>query len=259
MKEGLKRLAMGGKLDKLHMVPGASVPMKVIDLIKQDFRYRQYREIKIPACNAVIFFARDCSGSMDDYRCNIVSDMSWWIDCWIRRFYKRVDRCFFVHDTRATEVNEEQFYTYRYGGGTQCSSAFEAIAQQMENRYPPDKFNIYVFYFTDGDNLDNDNERVFKLIKEKLPQNNVNFIGITQVCSLSYETSVKRFIDEQIISGNLDKDHVRTANIGSSNSSYASVGRDPQDMISEEDRNLMIIDAIRKIMSSEPNLNSLVG
>ena len=76
---------------------------------------------------------------------------------------------------------------------------------------------------------------------------------------MSYENSVKRFIDEKIKSGNLDKDHVRTANIGSSNSSYASVGRDPQDMISEEDRNLMIIDAIRKIMSSEPNLNSLVG
>lgn len=252
MKEALKRLAMGGKLDELHMVPGASVPMKVITPIKQDFRYRQYREIKIPASNAVIFFARDCSGSMDDYRCDIVSDMAWWIDCWIRRFYKRVDRCYFVHDTRATEVNEEQFYTYRYGGGTQCSSAFEAISQQLENRYPPEKFNIYVFYFTDGDNWDNDNERVVKLIKEKLPQGNINFIGLTQVCSWSYENSVKQFVDEKIKAGYLDKDHVRTTSIGSSGSDKegSSQGYGTPNL-SEDDRNSMIIDAIRTLLSAE--------
>lgn len=248
MKEALKRLAMGGKLEQLQMVPGASVPMKVITPIKQDFRYRQYREIKIPASNAVIFFARDCSGSMDDFRCDIVSDMAWWIDCWIRRFYKRVDRCYFVHDTRAQEVNEEQFYTYRYGGGTQCSSAFESIAQQLENRYPPEKFNIYVFYFTDGDNWDNDNERVVKLIKDKLPQGKVNFVGITQVCSWSYEGSVKSYVDEKLKNGFLDKDHVRTANIGPEDDGGKGYGNPG---LSEDDRNEQIIGAIRKLLTSE--------
>ena len=247
MKEALKRLAMGGKLDELQMVPGASVPMKVITPIKQDFRYRQYREIKIPASNAVIFFARDCSGSMDDYRCDIVSDMAWWIDCWIRRFYKRVDRCYFVHDTRAQEVNEEQFYTYRYGGGTQCSSAFDSIAQQLENRYSPQKFNIYVFYFTDGDNWDNDNERVVKIIKEKLPSGVVNFVGITQVCSWSYEGSVKAYIDDKIKNGILKSDHVKTASIGSGQdgSSYSTPN------LSEDERNGQIIDAIKELLSAE--------
>jgi uncharacterized sporulation protein YeaH/YhbH (DUF444 family) len=247
MKEALKRLAMGGKLDELQMVPGASVPMKVITPIKQDFRYRQYREIKIPASNAVIFFARDCSGSMDDYRCDIVSDMAWWIDCWIRRFYKRVDRCYFVHDTRAQEVNEEQFYTYRYGGGTQCSSAFDSIAQQLENRYSPQKFNIYVFYFTDGDNWDNDNERVVKIIKEKLPSGVVNFVGITQVCSWSHEGSVKAYIDDKIKNGIIKSDHVRTTSIGSEHpgSSYSAPN------LSEDERNGQIINAIKELLSAE--------
>lgn len=247
MKEALKRLAMSGKLEELQIVPGASVPMKVITPIKQDFRYRQYREIKIPSSNAVIFFARDCSGSMDDYRCDIVSDMAWWIDCWIRKFYKRVDRCYFVHDTRAQEVTEEQFYTYRYGGGTQCSSAFDAIAQQLENRYPPDKFNIYVFYFTDGDNWDNDNDRVVNLIKEKLPEGVVNFIGISQICSWNYIGSVKHFVDEKIKSGFLGKDHVKTVSIGSDddNRGYGS------QTLSEDDRNQQIIEAIKSLLSAE--------
>lgn len=249
MKEALKRLAMGGKLDELQLVPGASVPMKVITPIKQDFRYRQYREIKIPASNAVIFFARDCSGSMDDYRCDIVSDMAWWIDCWIRKFYKRVDRCYFVHDTRAQEVNEEQFYTYRYGGGTQCSSAFEAISQQLENRYPPEKFNIYVFYFTDGDNWDNDNDRVVKIIKEKLPQGVVNLIGITQVCSWSYEGSVKHHIDKRLQDGILKSDQVKTCSIGTESSESSSSYSTPS--LSEDERNGQIIDAIKKLLSAE--------
>lgn len=247
MKEALKRLAMGGKLDELQLVPGASVPMKVITPIKQDFRYRQYREIKIPASNAVIFFARDCSGSMDDYRCDIVSDMAWWIDCWIRKFYKRVDRCYFVHDTRAQEVNEEQFYTYRYGGGTQCSSAFEAIAQQLDNRYPPEKFNIYIFYFTDGDNWDNDNDRVVKIIKEKFPQGVVNLVGITQVCSWSYDGSVKSFVDKKINERFLDHDQVKTAMIGSSDSS----GGYSTPNMTEDERNSQIIDAIKTLLSAE--------
>jgi uncharacterized sporulation protein YeaH/YhbH (DUF444 family) len=174
--------------------------------------------------------------------------MAWWIDCWIRRFYKRVDRCYFVHDTRATEVNEEQFYTYRYGGGTQCSSAFEAISQQFENRFPPNKFNIYVFYFTDGDNFDNDNERVVKLIKEKFPEGIVNFVGITQVCEWGYSGSVKAFIDDKINTGFLDKNQVRTAGIGPKNGRNTTYGA-PE--LSEDARNEQIIEAIKILLSPE--------
>jgi uncharacterized sporulation protein YeaH/YhbH (DUF444 family) len=182
---------------------------------------------------------------MDDYRCDIVSDMSWWIDCWIRKFYEKVDRCYFVHDTRAQEVTEEQFYTYRYGGGTMCSSAFDMISAQLENRFPPHKFNIYVFYFTDGDNWNNDNEKVVQIIKEKLPQGVVNFIGITQVCSWSYEDSVKQFIDKKISDGTLDHDHVRTTYVGSDTTTN-SFGA-PQ--MAEDERNEKIIGGIRKLLS----------
>lgn len=245
MKEAIKRLAMTGALDKLQMVPGASVPMKVVTPIKQDFRYRQYREIKLPASNAVIFFARDCSGSMDNVKCDIASDMSWWIDCWIRKFYDKVDRCYFIHDTRAQEVVEEQFYNYRYGGGTMCSSVFESIAQQLENRYPPDKFNVYIFYFTDGDNWDGDNERLATIIKEKLFPGKVNLIGLTQILSYSYEGSVVGSIDKKLGSNFFDKNHIRTAKIGETGSGS------PTFNISEEDRNKQILDAIKTLLTEQ--------
>jgi len=255
MKEAMKRRALTGQNDALAYIPGSRVPIKLITPIKSDFRYRQYREIKIPSSNAVIFFARDCSGSMDDYRCDIVSDMCWWLDCWIRKFYKRVDRCYFIHDTRAEEVNEEKFYSYRYGGGTQCSSAFDAIAEQLVNRYPPDKFNVYIFYFSDGDNWDGDNERIVKIMKEKLGPSVANMIGITQVCSWRYEDSVKQHIDEAIKKGELPADLVKTAYVGpeektdSSDGFSSGWGYAPN--MTEDDRNQQIIDAIRKLLSSK--------
>jgi uncharacterized sporulation protein YeaH/YhbH (DUF444 family) len=247
MKEAIKRKAMSGELEVLEKVPGSAIPIKVITPIKADFRYRQYREIQIPASNAVIFFARDCSGSMDDFRCEIVSDMSWWIDCWIRRFYEKVERCYFVHDTQAQEVTEDQFYRYRDGGGTMCSSAFNAIAEQLEHRFPPAKYNVYVFYFTDGDNWGGDNNKIVEIINEKLGPNVANLVAITQVCSNSYEESVKYAIDEALEQNSLPKNHVKTAYIGpggeTNSAGYGSA------LMSEEDRNQQIIEAIKKVLT----------
>lgn len=252
MKEALKRTIMM-KNEITKIVPGSQIPIKIITPVKADFRFRQYKEEKIPSSNAVIFFARDCSGSMDDFRCDIVSDMSWWLDCWIRKFYKRVDRCYFVHDTRAEEVDEQKFYTYRYGGGTQCSSAFEAVADQLTNRYPPEKFNVYFFYFSDGDNWGGDNDRIIKIINERLGPNVVNMIGITQVCSWSYDNSVKQHMDAALKEGKLNKEHVKTAYVGpdtkDSSSGFGST------TMAEEDRNQQIIEAIRRLLSVNPSMS----
>lgn len=195
MQQAMKRLAAAGELDKLHQLPGMIQPVKLITPHNSDRRYRQYREIKVPASNAAIFFARDGSGSMDAYKCDIVSDMAWWIDIWIRRFYKRTERVYIWHDTIAQETDEKKFYKYRYGGGTYCSSAMNFIAKQMENRFPPSKWNIYVIYFSDGENWGGDNERFMKVIKEKFNPNDVNLVAITQILAWQYDGSLKHYVD----------------------------------------------------------------
>ena len=239
--EALKRQCAEGTANELRVVPGQRDPVRSITPIKRDKRYRQFREIRIPSSNALIVYARDGSGSMDEQKCEIVSDMAWWIDVWIRKFYKRVDRLYVWHDSQAMEVDEEKFYNYRYGGGTTCSSALKFIAKQFENRYPPQKWNIYVFYFTDGDNWSDDNATFINTLKESFPEKDVNLVGVTQILPYNYNNSVKYFVDNALGSGELNKNNVRTTEI-------AYAGQNP---LPEEDRNQQILEAIKRLMGKE--------
>lgn len=251
----IKRLASMGELDRLQTIPGMRIPLPLISVIRDDFRYRQYNEVKIPSSNAVAFFVRDCSGSMDDYRCDIVSDMSWWIDMWIKQFYDRLERCYIVHDTKAEEVSEEKFYTYRHGGGTRCSSAFNMIADVIEKRFPPEHYNIYVFYFTDGENWgSSDNELILSMLEDTLGSNVVNLVGVTEVCSYtnSLQThSLKGFLDQkcEIVKSMSKKkgfEHLRTTDVGAGQGS--AWGGEPMD---EGERNERIIHAIKDLIGNQ--------
>jgi uncharacterized sporulation protein YeaH/YhbH (DUF444 family) len=237
--EAVKRMAMQNSLDNYHYVPGSNVPIKLISVINSDRRYRQYKEIKVPSSNAVIFFVRDCSGSMDDYRCDIVSDMSWWLESWIRKFYENVERTYVIHDTEAEEVSEDKFYNYREGGGTMISSAFKKIVELIENKYPPHNYNIYIFYFSDGDNWGDDNARTLEIIKKQLPIKDINLIGFSQICTYNYDMSFGHYLESQKDAEDIKP--IRLVNIGSDGDSSFST-------LSEEDRNRQIIDGIKKIL-----------
>lgn len=247
LKQTMKRQAAEGTLNNLKVVPGCKDPVRVLQPIKEDKRYRQFNEIKIPSSNALIVFARDGSGSMDDAKCDVVSDMSWWINTWIRRFYERVDRLYVWHDSTAMEVDEEKFYKYRFGGGTTCSSALKFITKQFENRYPPDKWNIYVFYFTDGDNWDDDNDVFIKTLADEFKPHIVNFTGITQIYSYNYEGSVKHAVDEAIDSGTLSSQYVRTV----------SINAGKYNGVSEDSRNEQIINAIKTLLGNPQDIKEL--
>jgi uncharacterized sporulation protein YeaH/YhbH (DUF444 family) len=252
LMQTLKRQAAEGTLDKMKYVAGVKDPVRVLQPINEDKRYRQFNEIKIPSSNALIVFARDGSGSMDQAKCEIVSDMAWWIDVWIRRFYDRVDRLYVWHDSEAMEVDEQKFYKYRFGGGTTCSSALKFVTKQFENRYPPNKWNIYVFYFTDGENWGEDNQIFINSLAEDFKPNVVNFTGITQILASSYNDSVKFHVDEAIKSGKLDKECVRTVAIGGSPDGK-SMWSAPA--LSEENRNEQVIEAIQQLLG---NSNKIV-
>lgn len=208
--QALKRQSADGSIHKLHHIPGFAQPVPLITPINSDKRYRQYNEIKIPASNAVIFFARDGSASMDQNKCEIVSDMAWWIDAYIRRFYDKVERCYVWHDTVAKEVDEKKFYKHRYGGGTTCSSALKLISKMFDNRYPPAKWNIYLFYFTDGENWSDDNAQFVKILNDEFNSKIVNMVGITQVMPWrNSDSNVKEYVEKHAKITNL-----RTTQVG---------------------------------------------
>jgi uncharacterized sporulation protein YeaH/YhbH (DUF444 family) len=245
MLQALKRMCASGEINKLHTIPGFSVPVKLITPINSDRRYRQYKEIKVPSSNAVIFFARDGSGSMDDTKCDIVSDMAWWIDLWVRRFYKRVESVYVWHDVQAEEVDQNKFYKYRYGGGTVCSSALKFILKQFENRFPPEKWNIYVVYFTDGENFEEDNNVFNKLIADKMSPNIVNMVGIAQIMCWNYGESLRKSVDQFGHAKN-----VRTTSIGAETEIKIGYSGHNVPELSEDERNEQIKSSIIDLLGN---------
>ena len=137
------------------------------------------------------------------------------------------------------EVDEEKFYKYRFGGGTTCSSALKFISKQFENRYPPNKWNIYVFYFTDGENWDNDNEQFVKILQEEFNSKIVNMVGITQIMAWNYENSLKQAVDRNSFT------NLKTTQITN------SVHSMPGSQLSDDDRNQQIKSAIVELLGKD--------
>ena len=94
-------------------------------------------------------------------------------------FGEGVEEVFIIHDSDAREVTEEEFYTTRESGGTKISSAYELEEKIINERYDPDTWNIYSFYFGDGDNWGDDTPSCIDLMKRLADR--VNEVGYVQV------------------------------------------------------------------------------
>jgi uncharacterized sporulation protein YeaH/YhbH (DUF444 family) len=84
-----------------------------------------------------------------------------------------VEIAFISHHTEAKEVSEEEFFTKGESGGTICSSAYRKALEIIDSRFPPHRYNIYPFHFSDGDNLSSDNERCVQLVNELMKRSNL--------------------------------------------------------------------------------------
>jgi hypothetical protein len=152
--------------------------------IKDDMRYRSWKTTMLPESNAVIIYAMDVSGSMGTEQKELVRLTAFWIETWLRSQYKALDVRYIVHDAAAKEVDQHTFYHLREGGGTKISSAYKLALQLIEERYPPDDWNIYCFHFSDGDNWGGgDTRECIELLRgQLLPKSNLFCYG--QVRSL---------------------------------------------------------------------------
>jgi hypothetical protein len=251
-QQALKRSCAMGNRELIYR-PGFVDPTPAVSIIRSDKRYRQYKVVQEPSSNAAIFFARDWSGSMDETKCEIVSDMAWWMEQFISRRYKRTERVYVGHDTIAEECSQKKFYNYRYGGGTNCSSAFRFISQQFENRFPPNNWNIYILYFTDGDNWSDDNEKLIGCLKNDFGPEVVNMVGVTQILSWRYANSVKARIDEELESKGLKSSVVRTTFIGNEQKD----GNYGGGTLTEDDRNEQIMRAIGDLFGADRSMEKV--
>lgn len=169
-RQALKRQIMSGTYDPKR---------PIITPVREDRRYRMWKEQNKPETKAVIIYMMDVSGSMGQEQKDIVRLETFWIDTWIRSQYKNLEVKYIIHDAVAREVDRETFFHTRESGGTIISSAYKLCLKMIEEKYNPSSWNIYPFHFSDGDNWSgNDTDECVKLLREQLlPASNVFCYG----------------------------------------------------------------------------------
>jgi hypothetical protein len=173
-KEALKRQIASGLYDPSR---------PVIVPIRQDRRYRSFKEETQPFSAAVIVYMMDVSGSMGDEQKEIVRIESFWIDTWLRSQYEGLVSRYLIHDATAREVDRDTFFRTKESGGTIISSAYKLCLEILERDYPSDEWNVYLLHFSDGDNWSSDDTAsCVRLLREELVPR-ANLFGYGQVRS----------------------------------------------------------------------------
>ncbi len=148
--------------------------LPIIVPTREDKRYRSWKIVSQPHSNAVILYMMDVSGSMGDEQKEIVRIESFWLDAWLRSNYKGLETRYIIHDAVAREVDRDTFFHTRESGGTMISSAYRLAHDIVKKEYDPNRWNIYGFHFSDGDNWSADDTHtcVDLLRAELLPRMN---------------------------------------------------------------------------------------
>ncbi len=170
VREGWDRRGPRSRLDRRRTVKEAvkrrAMQEDAVSFSNEDLRFRQLIRRKTPCVNAVVMFALDVSGSMDEAQRKLAKMFFFFALHGIRRQYAKVDMVFVAHTVDAWEFPEEEFFQVSGGGGTHASSAFELCANILKARYDPSQYNAYLFYASDGENSSDDREAAAKSLAD---------------------------------------------------------------------------------------------
>lgn len=121
-----------------------------------DFRFRTLTEDVEHHSNAVVLAMMDVSGSMDTMKKYLARSFFFWMLSFLKTVYKHVEIRFIAHTTEAKLVDEHEFFHKGESGGTSCSSAYDMATELIDSSYPTNKWNVYPFHFSDGEDWDPD-------------------------------------------------------------------------------------------------------
>ena len=138
---------------------------------REDERYR-YPEIeKEREKNVVVVNIRDVSGSMRQKKRELVERTFTPLDWYLQGKYDHAEFVYIAHDAEAWEVEREDFFGIRSGGGTRISSAYELARERLDEAYPWSEWNRYVFAAGDSENSSNDTEENVVPLMERIDAN----------------------------------------------------------------------------------------
>lgn len=133
---------------------------------EDDLRYYRVKMKPKKESNAVMIFIMDVSGSMDSTKKYLARSFFFVLSRFIKRKYNNIAFEFVSHTTIAKLVNEYEFFHKAESGGTYISSGLNVALDLIKEKYPPEMWNIYPVYASDGDNWSEDNERAITALKE---------------------------------------------------------------------------------------------
>lgn len=135
-----------------------------------DLRFSHLDQQPKPITNAVMFCIMDISGSMGEIEKDLSKRFFLLLYLFLKRQYQAVEIVFIKHHSTATECSEEAFFGAQEGGGTLVSPALILTQNIIAQRYPTDRWNVYVAQTSDGDNYPSDNVLVTEHLQDLLQQ-----------------------------------------------------------------------------------------
>ncbi|MEI7594102.1 MAG: DUF444 family protein [Bacteroidota bacterium] len=211
-------------------------PFDPTDLVinPQDQIFRLLSKEKDFENQAVVFFIRDYSGSMQGKPTEVVTTQHLLIYSWLMyQFQNNVMTRFILHDTTAKEVPD--FYTYfrsQIAGGTNVHPAFDMVNEIVEKEQLAKDYSIYIFHGTDGDDWDESGTKMIEAINKMFPW--VSRIGIT-VAKNAWGGDKATYVENYIEKSGLLKEKSELLRLDAFNAESASEER--------------IIDSIKKLIS----------
>ncbi|MGD8590291.1 MAG: DUF444 family protein [Chromatiales bacterium] len=159
-REGLDKRGARARLDRRRSLKEA-IKRRAVQpdgpaFTNEDLRYRQLVRKPQPVTRAAVFFAMDVSSSVSQDERRLAKSFFFWALQGLRRQYAQIEPVFIAHTVRAWEFSESEFFKVTGEGGTVASSAFELVLRIIQTRYDPGRYNLYLFYASDGDNFRED-------------------------------------------------------------------------------------------------------
>ena len=207
IREGWDKRGARSRLDRRRTmkesVKRRAVQANAISITNDDLRFRQLVKRATPATNAVVVFALDVSGSMDEAQRRLAKQFFFFALQGIRRQYTKVETVFLAHAAEAWEFDESQFFQASSSGGTVTSSVARLALELLQSRYDTSRYNAYFFYASDGENAAEDRDAAKGLIAELATL--VNYAGYVETGGVATfrprETQLAELFSEMRIKG----------------------------------------------------------
>lgn len=145
-----------------------------------DERYRHPEIVKEYESQVVVVNIRDVSGSVDEQKRDLIQRTMAPLDWYLNGKYDSAVFIYIAHNSQAWETERREFFGLESGGGTRISSAYELAQNILEERFPWEDWNRYIFAAGDGENQTRDTERNVIPLMEEIETTKQAYIEVNQ-------------------------------------------------------------------------------